>query len=57
MIVYALSSNTQSNKVEIHFMSSFLQQYSFCLGNKKVKFVFRIGNSANSFDLNEEFDK
>lgn len=56
-IIYVSLSNTESKKVEIHFISSFLQQYSFCLGNKKVKFVFQIGNSANSFDVNKEFDK
>lgn len=28
------------------FTSSFLQQYTFYVGNKKEKFVFQTGNSA-----------
>lgn len=48
-MMQVLSRNTQI--VEIHFTSSFLQQYTFYVGSKKEKFVFPTGNSAKQFWL------
>lgn len=47
VMMQVLSRNTQI--VEIHFTSSFLQQYTFYVGSKKEKFVFPTGNSAKQF--------